>query len=174
MTERKRLSLSRKPKLDTNAASDDESTAKGVLGAKKRRIVITKPEPVKQAKQVQPPKKRKKKKPPSTLRLNALDAELCKLSKVWRSHSPLALGIEKQVFKAIADGQLSASKRVVRALLRKHNLNKNYLVDVVEGASRFNLDGTVAGECTLADAEYSRGMLKRLEIQKIVKKTIKV
>ena len=58
-------------------------------------------------------------------------------------------------------------------IFKFHIVNKNYLVDVVEGASRCNLDGTVSGACTLADAEYSRGMLKRLEIQKIVEKQAK-
>lgn len=162
---KKTLSITRK-RSDSSAAGGSGSGVDSVRG-KKRVLKIAKPEPVKNPVQA---KKKKPKKAPSVLRVNALDTEIGKLSKVWRSHSPLALGIEKQIFKVIADGQISASKRVVRALLHKHCNNKNYLVDVIQGAKRFNLDGSEAGECSLASEEHSRRTLQKLEVQKIVKR----
>ena len=162
---KKTLSITRK-RSDTSP-TDTSGSGVDSVRSKKRMLKIAKPEPAKKPVQA---KKKKPKKAPSILRVNALDTEICKLSKVWRSHSPLALGVEKQLFKFIADGQLSASKRVVRALLHKHCNNKNYLVDVVQGAKRFNLDGSESGICSLASEEHSRRTLQKLEVQKIVKR----
>lgn len=164
---KKTLSISRTRGGVSSAGSGSTGSEGKPVRSKKRVLKIAKPEPVKKP---APGKKKKPKKAPSILRVNALDTEIGKLSKVWRSHSPLALGVEKQIFKFIADGQLSASKRVVRALLNKHCNNKNYLVDVVQGAKRFNLDGSESGICSLASEEHSRRTLQKLEVQKIVKR----
>jgi len=158
---RNKLTLKRKPKPDTNAASDDEQPATAITRGKKRRVVIEQPKPKAGPRKPTQAKKKKPKKPPSTLRLNALDAELGKLSKAWRSHKPLALGIEREVFKAIADGQLSASKRVVRALLRKHCSNPNYLRNTVVGA-RYDLTDQPSGEVVPSEAAYSLKVLRQL------------
>ena len=158
MTERKTLSITRKPKTSAGAASSDENGTTATVGGRKKRIVIEKPIPKPaQAK----PKKKKPRKAPSIVRMNVLDAELGKLSKAWRSHKPLALGVEKQVFKAIADGQLSASKRVVRALLRKHCLNPNYLRNTVVGP-RYGLDDNESGEVLASEAAYALKTLRAL------------
>ena len=164
---KKTLSITRKRETTSGDEAGSNSPGQKTIRKKKQILTFAKPEPVKKPVQS---KKKKPKKAPSTLRVNALDAEIGKLSKVWRSHSPLALGIEKQIFKFIADGQLSASKRVVHALLTKHCNNKNYLVDIVQGAKRFNLDGSESGICSLASEEHSRHTLQKLEVQKIVKR----
>lgn len=150
MTERKKLSLNRKRGTDTSESISIRSN-------KKKRVVIAVPEP----EQKQQPKKKKPKKAPSVLRVNALDAELGKLSKAWRSHKPLALGIEKQIFKAVSDGQLSSSKRVVRALLRKHCLNPNYLRNTIIGA-RYDLSDSESGEVVASEAAYASKKLREL------------
>ena len=59
MSERKQLTLKRKPKTDTSAAANEDNAATGILGGMKKRIVIAKPEP----KQKPTPAKSKKKKP---------------------------------------------------------------------------------------------------------------
>ena len=154
VAERKKLSITRK---HTSTRSDEgERTITSVIGSKKR-IVIAKPE----TKQKEQPKKKKPKKPPSTLRVNELDAELCKLSKAWRSHKPLSLGVEKQIFKAISDGKLSASKRVVRALMRKHCNNPNYLRNTVIGL-RYDLTDSESGYVVAGEAAYALKKLREL------------
>jgi sRNA-binding protein len=60
----------------------------------------------------------------------------------------LALGIEKQVFRYIADHHLSASKRVVQRLLYAHTHQRDYLQAVAAGGMRYGLDGQEAGEVT--------------------------
>lgn len=170
--QRIKLSISPKATLATSASDGEESNATAILKPKKRVIKLDKPEK-KTPQPKQAAKKQKPKKAPSILRMNNLDTELGKWSKIWRSHTPLALGIEKQIFKAIADGHLSASKNIVRSLLHKHCNNKNYLVDVADGATRFNLDGSEAGQCDLASEEHARRVLKKLEIEKLTKKTLK-
>ena len=161
MSERSKLTLKRKPKPDTNAASDDEQPVAAITRGKKRRVIIEQPKPKASPQKVIQAKKKKPKKPPSTVRLNALDAELGRLSKCWRSHRPLALGIERQIFKAVADGQLSASKRVVRALLRKHCSNPNYLRNTVVGA-RYDLTDQPSGEVVPSEAAYALKLLRQL------------
>jgi len=160
MTDRIKLSIKAKSGIKPNAVSDDEQPATAITRGKKRRVIIEQPKP-KAGPKVSLDKRRKPKKAPSTLRLNALDAELGKLSKCWRSHRPLVLGIEKQIFKAIADGQLSASKRVVRALLRKHCSNPNYLRNTVVGA-RYDLTDQPSGEVVPSEAAYALKLLRAL------------
>lgn len=172
MTEREKLSLSRKPKAATTTPASDENGTTERLRGNKRVIKFDRPEK-KPPQQTNAPKRRKPKKPPSSLRVNGLDTELGKESKVWRKHLPLALGIERQIFQQIGRQNLSASKRVVKLLLHKHTHNKNYLVDIAAGVSRYNLDGSEAGQCTLADEEHSRRVLKKLEVEKLVKKTMR-
>lgn len=100
-------------------------------------------------------KRRKPNKQPSLIRMNALDVEISKKSKAWRAHWPLALGIEKQIYKLIADDQLSASKRVVRLLIHKHCNNPNYLRNTIVGP-RYDLNDASAGEVVKAEAEYAK------------------
>ena len=90
----------------------------------------------------QPPKP--KKTPPSELRARELSDSL-NAFEVWRTRKPLALGVEKQLFRHIADLQLSASKRVVQKLLHHHTHNRAYLLNVGSGGVRFNLDGSMSG-----------------------------
>ena len=98
---------------------------------------------------------KKIRKTPSQLRMNILDAALCKSSKAWRAHWPLSVGIEKQIYKLISDGQMSASKRVVQALLRKHCNNPNYLRNTIVGP-RYDLNDAAKGEVVTAEAEYAK------------------
>lgn len=167
----KTLTVKRNESKSTLSNENEGKNPVGVLTPKKRIVKLK--QTTKHSLQVTSRIKPKNKKPPSTLRVNALDLELGKNSKAWRSHSPLAIGIEKQLFQEIASRQLSASKRVVRLLLQKHCLNKNYLVDVLEGAKRLNLDGSPSGVCSIEDEEYARSMLAHLEIQSAVKKNLR-
>jgi len=90
----------------------------------------------------QPPKPPKT--PPSDIRARELNDSL-NAYPVWRNHQPLSLGIEKQVFRHVAELHLSASKRVVQKLLHYQTHNRRYLQNVAGGGTRHNLDGTDGG-----------------------------
>ena len=104
----------------------------------------------------QPPKP--KKPPPSELRAKELNDSLNNY-KAWRDYQPLALGIEKQLFKHINDLQLSASKRVVQKLLHYHTHNTRYLQNIGAGGVRYNLDGTESGVIIQLEREHAGRIL---------------
>lgn len=160
MTEKPRstLSIQRKPTAATSETPD--STAKVVQRTGKRIIkrdalpTASLGKPKAQAltnpknKRPHKPKAKPKPKPlhsPSDLRAREVNDSL-NAFPVWLQHSPLALGIERQIFQYIAKHSLSASKRVVQKLLHQHTRHKAYLLHVAKGGSRFNLDGTAAGQ----------------------------
>jgi hypothetical protein len=104
----------------------------------------------------QPPKP--KKTPPSELRAKELNDSLNNFM-VWLHYQPLALGIEKQIFKHVNDLQLSASKRVVQKLLHYHTHNTRYLQNVGAGGVRYNLDGTESGVIVQLEREHAGRIL---------------
>ena len=104
----------------------------------------------------QPPKP--KKTPPSELRAKELNDSLNNFM-VWLHYQPLALGIEKQLFKHINDLQLSASKRVVQKLLHYHTHNTRYLQNIGAGGVRYDLDGTENGVIIQPEREHAGRIL---------------
>lgn len=145
---RQTLTITRKP---ATAGNDTTTPTGGAVRRSGKRIItraelpnVQKPgQPKKSAKKPanrkprQPPKP--KKTPPSDLRARELSDSLNAFA-VWRTRQPLALGIEKQIFRHIAAHQLSASKRVVQKLLHHHTHNRAYLQAVGQGGQRFNPD----------------------------------
>lgn len=119
-----------------------------------------KPPKPKPSKVKKPPRKPAKKliTPPSVLRGRELNDSLNGFA-VWRNRQPLALGIEKQVFRYIAEHHLSASKRVVQRLLYAHTHQRDYLLAVAAGGMRYGLDGQEAGEITSVEREYAANRL---------------
>ncbi|PID34145.1 MAG: hypothetical protein CR976_01840 [Thiotrichales bacterium] len=63
-------------------------------------------------------------------------------SEAWREFRPLVIGVEKEVFRYIAAHHLSASKRVVQRLLRRHTQDERYQRNLKAGGGRYHLDGT--------------------------------
>ena len=104
----------------------------------------------------QPPKP--KKTPPSELRAKELNDSLNNFP-VWLNYQPLALGIEKQLFKHINDLQLSASKRVVQKLLHYHTHNTRYLQNIGAGGVRYDLDSTENGVIIQPEREHAGRIL---------------
>lgn len=168
-TPRKTLTITRKATpTATTATTPDNATRTPTRGGKRiiRRDDLSnvqppgkqKPKPNKPAsrKPRQPPKP--KKTPPSDLRAAELDASL-NAFPVWLDYKPLALGIDKQLFRHIADLHLSASKRVVQKLLHRHTHNRRYLQAVGQGGQRFNLDGSEAGEIIQVERDHAGRLL---------------
>jgi hypothetical protein len=170
---RQTLSITRKP---ANIATTTTDTNAGTVKRTGKRIITrdqlpvarvsigkptynkpgAKPKPKATRRPRQPP--RPPKTPPSELRARELSDSLNNFT-VWRDRLPLAIGIEKQLFRHIADLHLSASKRVVNKLLHWHTHNRAYLLAVGRGGPRFNLDGTEAGAILPAEREHAGRIL---------------
>ncbi len=174
-TPRKTLVITRKSSPQATQATTPENAPKAITRTGKRIITReqlpvsrasvgkpvynkpgAKPKPKAKRKPRQPP--RPPKTPPSDLRARELSDSLNNYT-VWLDRMPLALGIEKQVFKHIADLHLSASKRVVNKLLHYHTHNRAYLLAVGRGGMRFNLDGTEAGAITQGERDHAGRVL---------------
>ena len=173
---RKTLSITRKPASSTAQAENDGNAPTGIKRTGKRIITreqlpdVQKPgipkkppkkpnKPTQGKRPRQPPKP--KKTPPSELRARELNDSLNRFA-VWLQRQPLALGIEKQVFRYIADHHLSASKRVVQRLLYAHTHRRDYLQAVAAGGMRYGLDGQEAGEVTPDETDYAKRLLSGL------------
>lgn len=157
MNDKPRKTISIKPKAlpSTEQTSKPDQATKTVSRGNKRIIkreqvqatALAKPKAKVPTKKPNKPRKPALKKPlvaPSTIRMDNLNAAL-NAFVIWRELQPLALGIERQIFQWIAVKQLSASKRVVQKLLFKHTHQRDYLLKVVQGEQRFNLDGSASG-----------------------------
>ena len=162
---RKTLSITRKP-VSPTAVEQDGKAPTGIKRTGKRIITRdqlpqaapAKPKPPKPkpSKAKKPPRKpvRKLVTPPSVVRARELNDSLNGFA-VWLQRQPLALGIEKQVFRYIADHHLSASKRVVQRLLYAHTHRRDYLQAVAAGGMRYGLDGQEAEAITATERDYA-------------------
>lgn len=170
---RKTLSITLKPASTTAQAGNNDNAPTAIKRTGKRIITreqlpnVQKPgtpkkppkkpnKPTQGKRPRQPPKP--KKTPPSELRARELNDSLNAFA-VWRNHQPLALGIEKQVFRYIAEHHLSASKRVVQSLLHAHTHRREYLQAVTAGGVRYGLDGQKSEEITSTEREYAANRL---------------
>ena len=169
---RKTLIIKRKPLAATNASDSEESAAPLKLPTRKRVIKLDRP--AKKPKQPpQPPPKKKKRVAPSVIRASELNKALSAHSKAWRSYSPLAADIEKQVFRFISERHLSASKRVVQSLLKKHQSAKNYLLNSVMDAPIYDLSDSETGLVSWERASKAAKLLVKVEAQREAEKRAK-
>ena len=75
---------------------------------------------------------------------------------VFRSFSPLAIGIDKQVFEKMPE----VSKKNLRLAMRSHTISTRYLKEMEKGTVRLNLDGSPAGEVTDENRQHASEQLK--------------
>lgn len=75
---------------------------------------------------------------------------------VFRNFSPLAIGIDKQVFAKLPD----VSKKSLRLAMRSHTISTRYLKEMEKAAVRLNLDGTPAGEVTDENRQHAAELLR--------------
>ncbi|MEZ5448330.1 MAG: ProQ/FINO family protein [Thiolinea sp.] len=120
----------------------------GKLGSPGRKSPAPgKPKPKAKAKKPAPPP-RKPTTPPSELRARELDQRLHDF-EVWRTFQPLAIGVEKALFKLCNDEQIpGASKKVVQKVLHRHTRRVAYLTNLVKGGERYTLAGQADGTVT--------------------------
>ena len=75
---------------------------------------------------------------------------------VFRNFSPLAIGIDKQVFAQLPE----VSKKSLRLAMRSHTMSTRYLKEMEKGTVRLNLDATPAGEVTDENRQHTAEQLK--------------
>ena len=75
---------------------------------------------------------------------------------VFRNFSPLAIGIDKQVFAQLPE----VSKKALRLAMRSHTISTRYLKEMEKGTVRLNLDGTSAGEVTDENRQHAAELLR--------------
>jgi ProP effector len=93
---------------------------------------------------------------------------------VFRNHSPLAIGIDKQVFAQMPE----VEKKALRLAMRSHTISTRYLKEMEKGTVRLNLDGTPAGEVTDENRQHAAEQLrerfkKQVEQRKAAEATTK-
>lgn len=76
--------------------------------------------------------------------------------EVFRNFSPLAIGIDKQVFEKMPE----VSKKSLRLAMRSHTISTRYLKEMERGTVRLNLDGSTAGEVTDENRQHASEQLK--------------
>jgi len=91
-----------------------------------------------------------------TTDVRALLKDLQERFAVFRNHSPLAIGIDKQLFAALPD----LSRKSVRLAMRSHTMSTRYLKEMEKATQRLNLDGTPAGEVTDENRQHATEQLK--------------
>ena len=75
---------------------------------------------------------------------------------VFRNFSPLAIGIDKQVFSLLPE----LSKKSLRLAMRSHTISTRYLKEMEKGTVRLNLDGTPADEVTDENRQHATEQLR--------------
>lgn len=109
-----------------------------------------------------PTRKPNPKKPvisPSELKARELNDRL-NAFRVWFDYLPLAIGIDKDVFRLVNTEHFpGASKKVVHKALAMHAKNGRYLQAVTQGGARYRLDGTEEGEITPYQQQLAIEML---------------
>ncbi|MBU0653705.1 MAG: ProQ/FinO family protein [Gammaproteobacteria bacterium] len=81
---------------------------------------------------------------------------------VWRDFLPLAIGIDKDVFRLVNEEHFpGASKRVVRLTLAMHANHGRYLQAVVQGGARYHLDGSEEGDITAYQQQHAAEILAK-------------
>ncbi|PWQ97687.1 ProQ/FINO family protein [Leucothrix pacifica] len=166
---RKTLIIKRKRSTATNTPESEENAPAAILRTNKRVLTFDKPK----KKQPQPPPKKKKRVNPSVIRGAELNKALSSHSKAWRSMQPLSHDIEKQVFQFIGARHLSASKRVVKALIKKQTNAINYLKNSIMDAPIYDLDDNQTGLVSWERASIAAKRLVRVEAERAAEKRAK-
>jgi ProP effector len=86
----------------------------------------------------------------------ALLKELQARFDVFRNFSPLAIGIDKQLFEQMPE----VSRKSLRVAMRSHTISTRYLKELEKGTVRLNLDGTPAGEVTDENRQHAAEQLR--------------
>ncbi len=97
---------------------------------------------------------------PSELKAKELNDRL-NAFPVWLNFQPLAIGIDKDLFKLVNDEQFpGGSKKVVQKVLRMHTHHGRYLAALVRGGERYQLNGESNGVVSEPERQWAAEKIK--------------
>jgi ProP effector len=99
---------------------------------------------------------------------SSIIANLCKRFPVFElqqhePHRPLALKIREQIWQRWPD----VDRDALSIMLRWYTQRRMYLLSVIAGGNRYNLDGDAAGEITPSEIEYAKKLLAGIDAKKL-------
>ena len=167
-TPKKTLTLNKKPASTTTTTGTISRTGKRIIRREDLNPAPAKPvnpkgKPTSKPTNKKKPARKPTKKPtiaPSDLKAKELNDRL-NAFPVWLNFQPLALGIDKDVFRLVNDEQFpGASKKVVQKVLRMHTHHGRYLAALVQGKERYQLDGVVNGAISEPERQWAAEKIK--------------
>lgn len=167
-TPKKTLSLNKKPASTTTTTGTISRTGKRIIRREELSPAPAKPanpkgKPTSKPTNKKKPARKPTKKPtiaPSDLKAKELNDRL-NAFPVWLNFQPLAIGIDKDVFKLVNDEQFSGgSKKVVQKVLKMHTRHGRYLAALLQGGERYQLDGVINGMVNDLDQQWAAEKLK--------------
>ncbi len=75
---------------------------------------------------------------------------------VFRNHSPLAIGIDRQILALSPE----LEKKALRLAMRSHTISTRYLKEMEKATVRLNLDASPAGEVTDENRTHAADLLR--------------
>jgi sRNA-binding protein len=95
---------------------------------------------------------------------SSIIAKLCERFPVFEPrqnepHRPLALKIREQIWHRWPD----VDRDALGITLRWYTRRRMYLLSVITGGNRYNLDGNIAGEITPSEIEYAKKVLAGID-----------
>ena len=166
-TPKKTLTLNRKP-TSTPPSNTLSRGGKRIIRREELNPAPAKPAP-NQGKPTSKPTNKKKparkptKKPtmaPSDLKAKELNNRL-NAFPVWLNFQPLAIGIDKDLFKLVNDEQFpGGSKNFFQKVLRMHTHHGRYLSALIQGGERYQLDGVVNGVVSEPERQWAAEKIK--------------
>jgi ProP effector len=99
---------------------------------------------------------------------SSIFAKLCERFPVFEprqdeSHRPLALKVREQIWQRWPD----VDRDALSVTLRWYTQRRMYLLSVIAGGNRYNLDGEAAGEITPSEIEYAKKLLASIDAKKL-------
>lgn len=161
-TPKKTLTLNRKP-TSTPPTNTVNRGGKRIIRREELNPAPAKPAPTSKPTNKKKPARKPTKKPtiaPSALKAKELNDRL-NAFPVWLNFQPLAIGIDKDLFKLVNDEQFpGGSKKVVQKVLKMHTRHGRYLAALLQGGERYQLDGVINGAVTEPEQQWATEKIK--------------
>ncbi|WP_298613628.1 ProQ/FINO family protein [uncultured Thiothrix sp.] len=166
-TPKKTLTLNKKPTSSPPANLVNRSGKRIIrredLNPTPAKPAVSKGKPTSKPTNKKKPARKPTKKPtiaPSDLKAKELNDRL-NAFPVWLNFQPLAIGIDKDLFKLVNDEQFpGGSKKVVQKVLRMHTRHGRYLSALLQGGDRYQLDGVINGAVTEPEQQWAVEKIK--------------
>ena len=166
-TPKKTLTLNKKP-TNTTSINTVSRTGKRIIRREDLNPTPAKPaankgKPTSKPTNKKKPARQPTKKPtiaPSDLKAKELNDRL-NAFPVWLNFQPLAIGIDKDLFKLVNDEQFpGGSKKVVQKVLRMHTHHGRYLAALLQGGDRYQLEGVMNGVVSEPERQWAAEKIK--------------